>query len=779
MLQKLTFFNLKNGYITARAVSRESHFLNVIKNKPYSSNNHLKQKELIDSDFSMLEKRHMTAKKAITQEFSLVCDFLFNWDRQSKKNHFRDGYLLLFFLLVSVFLVEEVFAEENKNEKVNDFDLDKFRRILSSHSGLIAQEIEYAKDKEVILVIGDTGAGKSTTVNYLLGSKMEIDEKSFRQVKVRKGQPEYATIGQDISSETVRPQIYTSDSKLCYCDCPGFLDTKGKEQQVANTVNIQSVVNTLNKVSGILIVIEASSLTGRARGMLNIVKTLSELLKISKGEMSELEKSLLFVFTKSSPKEKDKIFYKIDNCIASLNKEKASKSQGFLKKMSEFLKVTSEDSKLNQELHELDDQMRILYLIKKTNSIVIDVIDEGNSRSELLDHIKNLKPLSKDIFQFNFTDTAHTTFNEMVTQIASACNPVLDEAIKIRNNISQLKDQEKQIVKNIGYYREIMHLTEEAYKAKNSELVMQYEAAVKEIHREINSLEKQKKILLEKQNTFDSSELITHWSDSIDEKRSWYGWVGWTEKKFNYADIPFFEAKLDFENGEIIPKLNEPEKGEYQSTYQSSLGKDGKASVAIRVEKRHLPGNQALLRSIGEDLIQIQYKTNELTSRKEQMVDEENKRKEDDYLKNAKKAYEKLSYEYQTMQTNIKKEAQLLGDKEGVIKKEDIMLLRTVSKLITVSALVTEVIEKYDKLSTLNKKIDNEEISNNPYSFWNSFGTSALAVAVGASIYCARYGCPPVISPPSGNGIYLRNQGHSLKSDVIYTFTLTQFEQYL
>ncbi len=31
----------------------------------------------------------------------------------------------------------------------------------------------------------------------------------------------------------------------------------------------------------------------------------------------------------------------------------------------------------------------------------------------------------------------------------------------------------------------------------------------------------------------------------------------------------------------------------------------------------------------------------------------------------------------------------------------------------------------------------------------------------------------------AGNGIYLRNQGHSLKSDVIYTFTLTQFEQYL
>ncbi len=36
-----------------------------------------------------------------------------------------------------------------------------------------------------------------------------------------------------------------------------------------------------------------------------------------------------------------------------------------------------------------------------------------------------------------------------------------------------------------------------------------------------------------------------------------------------------------------------------------------------------------------------------------------------------------------------------------------------------------------------------------------------------------------VLSSPLDNGIYLRNQGHSLKSDVIYTFTLTQFEQYL
>mgnify|MGYP001799940164 CR=1 FL=1 len=121
-----------------------------------------------------------------------------------------------------------------------------------------------ARDKELIIVIGNTGAGKSTFVNYLAGCEMMLKSpksagtKGYRKVFVVKptseGGPtdELMPIGHKKQSKTFMPQIETTADDTTYCDCPGFLDNRGNEINIANAVNIR---RTLSQAKGVKVVI--------------------------------------------------------------------------------------------------------------------------------------------------------------------------------------------------------------------------------------------------------------------------------------------------------------------------------------------------------------------------------------------------------------------------------------------------------------------------------------------------------------------------------------------
>ena len=88
--------------------------------------------------------------------------------------------------------------------------------------------------RKAVIFIGNTGAGKSTAVNYLLGCEMESVRKrdvglagNGRIVRVKPGSAvlEQASIGHSNQSATFIPDVIdTQDPSTVYIDCPGFLD---------------------------------------------------------------------------------------------------------------------------------------------------------------------------------------------------------------------------------------------------------------------------------------------------------------------------------------------------------------------------------------------------------------------------------------------------------------------------------------------------------------------------------------------------------------------------
>ena len=117
-------------------------------------------------------------------------------------------------------------------------------------------------DEETVFFVGNTGAGKSTTINYLAGRKIvtvrDADKDYITRLEVE-NPLDGCTIGHDAKSETkyLRGFIDASSSpNLVLYDTPGFEDTEGGEVDIANSVAIAWAIRQ-SKTVRIVLVIDA------------------------------------------------------------------------------------------------------------------------------------------------------------------------------------------------------------------------------------------------------------------------------------------------------------------------------------------------------------------------------------------------------------------------------------------------------------------------------------------------------------------------------------------
>ncbi|MHA7877339.1 MAG: hypothetical protein ACX93T_00215 [Bacteroidota bacterium] len=117
--------------------------------------------------------------------------------------------------------------------------------------------------KVVAMTVGNTGVGKSTFLNCLVGCKMKLVKprelglsrlKKVVIVDPDSQQPEIMPIGHK-ASQTFLPQIAidASNQGNTYCDCPGFSDNRGPEINIANAINTRRVLQQAKGVKVIFL----------------------------------------------------------------------------------------------------------------------------------------------------------------------------------------------------------------------------------------------------------------------------------------------------------------------------------------------------------------------------------------------------------------------------------------------------------------------------------------------------------------------------------------------
>ncbi|MHB9148205.1 MAG: tetratricopeptide repeat protein, partial [Candidatus Amoebophilus sp.] len=123
--------------------------------------------------------------------------------------------------------------------------------------------IAYGEEKKpLIVLVGNTGAGKSTIAHWLTGKKMfSIRDFTIASNKQRDNKFHYifsdthnstpdvpSKIAPGKKSKTTTPELWPAPEGWVYADCPGFNDTRGTLQKIKNALYIQALLKHHKRV---------------------------------------------------------------------------------------------------------------------------------------------------------------------------------------------------------------------------------------------------------------------------------------------------------------------------------------------------------------------------------------------------------------------------------------------------------------------------------------------------------------------------------------------------
>mmetsp|Transcript_16251 Transcript_16251/g.24482 ORF Transcript_16251/g.24482 Transcript_16251/m.24482 type:complete len:567 (-) Transcript_16251:142-1842(-) len=179
----------------------------------------------------------------------------------------------------SVKKTKSVKSTEGSSPEYPQIEKETVKELLSGIARADEAAVQRGSGKDLVLIVGNTGAGKSTFVNYLMGKQM-------REVKVKNSMEKGFTcdnpimeIGHGFQSQTSFPESCSDPTvNLTYCDCPGFMDNRGVVFDITNMYALTRMAQKARSVKGVVIIINYHALlSDHARGLretLNLLETI-------------------------------------------------------------------------------------------------------------------------------------------------------------------------------------------------------------------------------------------------------------------------------------------------------------------------------------------------------------------------------------------------------------------------------------------------------------------------------------------------------------------------
>ncbi|CAF0976117.1 unnamed protein product [Brachionus calyciflorus] len=156
-----------------------------------------------------------------------------------------------------------------------------------------------------VMVLGISGTGKSTLINYLIGRKLKCVWKKPNWVLDLVDQTESFKIGHKIDSKTLYPEfVYLEDEDVSFIDNPGFADTRGDQIDIANAFFRDHVGKKVEKMK-IVILLSFWDILERGDQFRKSLKELKRIFGVLEREKNDdptleikLSESIAFVVTK-------------------------------------------------------------------------------------------------------------------------------------------------------------------------------------------------------------------------------------------------------------------------------------------------------------------------------------------------------------------------------------------------------------------------------------------------------------------------------------------------
>ncbi|KAL4496937.1 hypothetical protein ABPG72_002093 [Tetrahymena utriculariae] len=228
---------------------------------------------------------------------------------------------------------------------------------------LIDKTVEAAKlieNQDIILFLGSTGAGKSTSIHFLAGSTMKELEVKLKGGKILKyiGPITQKVQSQELRNIKVSPYAdsetrYISpvllnykqigmlkDGSIMLCDAPGFGDTAGPEVDIANGIGMVNAIRGCKTVRPVVLA-SNQSIGDRGEGIRRLVQTLVGLIK----KVDDHLYSFSYLFTKFNDKSIDQISAQLTNILTSIHKNnEENTNQQFLSLFEDMVEKTEQQN---------------------------------------------------------------------------------------------------------------------------------------------------------------------------------------------------------------------------------------------------------------------------------------------------------------------------------------------------------------------------------------------------------------------------------------------------
>lgn len=254
--------------------------------------------------------------------------------------------------------------------EIRPFDIQELQR-------LVLKAREAAKSiegQDILLLLGRTGAGKSTTIHFLSGSKMEKQYieglTHIGPVEIKNEILREVTTSPHAKSETryiraipinFKEAGLDRDGGIVICDTPGFEDTNGPEVDVANGLGVVEAVHGAKSVRPVILI---SNKSVGDRG--ELIKALAHLLVGIVANIKDHLDSFSYLFTKYSENELRQVYASLASIKNHLTLEEKSDA-AFVALFESMLEGTEDGALGIDPLN--DEPKKILRVLTKIKAI--------------------------------------------------------------------------------------------------------------------------------------------------------------------------------------------------------------------------------------------------------------------------------------------------------------------------------------------------------------------------------------------------------------------------
>jgi len=239
----------------------------------------------------------------------------------------------------------------------DDASYENISNIIKSHVDIINSSI----NKDIVVLLGKTGAGKSTLVNFLAGKELKVD--THDNIVLKNTHDDSAMkIGVTASSETILPKFINTDDLLLY-DLPGFGETRGTALSLVEACFIKNIIENARAVRFVFVAGQDDITSERGKSFKELIEIIKKIVPTE-----SIENISLLVITKTKPG-------KNTPQIISMLEEKTDE---------EVLKPWITDNRIikmsapNDDLINIEDKILILQAIKNLAAKAVKSIDTSS-----------------------------------------------------------------------------------------------------------------------------------------------------------------------------------------------------------------------------------------------------------------------------------------------------------------------------------------------------------------------------------------------------------------